>query len=178
MAFFKFRQRGHAQPAPEPKGRRRKDEPATGPQETIDTLRRRARHRLVGAAVLVAVAVVGFPLLFDTQPRPVAVNAPITIPDKNDTAPLRLPADTRVAASASLDEREEVVSDTAPAPTPAPAPAAQRTPAGTDDAARARQEEAARSQREEQAQARREAQEREARAKREAEAQAKREAEA
>ena len=56
MAFFKFRQRGQPQPEPT-RGRGRKNEPAApGPQETIDTLRRRARHRLIGAAVLVGLA--------------------------------------------------------------------------------------------------------------------------
>ena len=105
MAFFKFRQRG--QPATEPAGRASAREPAAGPQETIDSVRRRARHRLVGAAVLVLLAIVGFPLLFDTQPRPVAVNAPITIPDKDRAAPLRMP--DALPADASLDDREEVV---------------------------------------------------------------------
>ena len=109
MAFFKFRQRGQpSQPEPT-RGRGRKNEPAApGPQETIDTLRRRARHRLIGAAVLVGLAIIGFPLLFDTQPRPVAVNAPITIPDKDKVAPLRTP--DPVPAAASLGEREEMVS--------------------------------------------------------------------
>lgn len=108
MAFFKFRQRGQPQPEPT-RGRGRKNEPAVpGPQETIDTLRRRARHRLIGAAVLVGLAIIGFPLLFDTQPRPVAVNAPITIPDKDKVAPLRTP--DPVPAAASLGEREEMVS--------------------------------------------------------------------
>ncbi|WOP16381.1 hypothetical protein [Ottowia sp. SB7-C50] len=105
MAFFKFRQRG--QPATEPAGRASAREPAAGPQETIDSVRRRARHRLVGAAVLVLLAIVGFPLLFDTQPRPVAVNAPITIPDKDKAAPLKMP--DALPADASLDDREEVV---------------------------------------------------------------------
>ena len=108
MAFFKFRQRGQPQPEPT-RGRGRKNEPAApGPQETIDTLRRRARHRLIGAAVLVGLAIIGFPLRFDTQPRPVAVNAPITIPDKDKVAPLRTP--DPVPAAASLGEREEMVS--------------------------------------------------------------------
>ncbi|HNO43550.1 MAG TPA: SPOR domain-containing protein, partial [Ottowia sp.] len=114
MAFFKFRQRGQPQPQPEPAGRSRGKAAATETaQESIDSVRRRARHRLVGAAVLVLLAVIGFPLLFDTQPRPVVVDAPITIPDKDKTAPLRIPAP--VPASASLDEREEVVSAAPPA---------------------------------------------------------------
>ncbi|MDO5625531.1 MAG: SPOR domain-containing protein [Pseudomonadota bacterium] len=171
MAFFKFRQRGQPQPPPEPKsaGRRRKEEPAaTGPQETIDTLRRRARHRLLGAAVLVAVAVIGFPLLFDTQPRPVAVNAPITIPDKDHAEPLRVPAapPAPLTADASLDEREEVVTAATSSPRDT---AAQQAEA---EAARAKQEEVTRAQREQEAKARADEQ---ARARREADARARQE---
>jgi DedD protein len=55
-------------------------------------MRRRARHRLLGAAVLVLVGVVGFPLLFDTQPRPIAVDIPIEIPDRNKVKPLAVPS--------------------------------------------------------------------------------------
>ncbi|RYF15116.1 MAG: SPOR domain-containing protein [Comamonadaceae bacterium] len=73
------------------KSRKKKvDEPvaAASPAESIDALRRRARHRLIGAAVLVLAGVIGFPLLFDTQPRPVAVDIPIEIPDRNKVPPL------------------------------------------------------------------------------------------
>ena len=185
MAFFKFRQRGQPQPEPA-RGRGRKNEPAApGPQETIDTLRRRARHRLIGAAVLVGLAIIGFPLLFDTQPRPVAVNAPITIPDKDKVAPLRTP--DPVPAAASLGEREEMVSGavaprggerTASASAAAVAPArrasAEKPAAPTRDArpdaaaadARAKAEEAARLKAEEAARAKA------AQAKREEEAKA------
>lgn len=186
MAFFKFRQRGQpSQPEPA-RGRGRKNEPAaSGPQETIDTLRRRARHRLIGAAVLVGLAIIGFPLLFDTQPRPVAVNAPITIPDKDKVAPLRTP--DPVPAAASLGEREEMVSGavaprggerTASASAAAVAPArrasAEKPAAPTRDArpdaaaadARAKAEEAARLKAEEAARAKA------AQAKREEEAKA------
>ncbi|MBP7458763.1 MAG: SPOR domain-containing protein [Ottowia sp.] len=186
MAFFKFRQRGQpSQPEPA-RGRGRKNEPAApGPQETIDTLRRRARHRLIGAAVLVGLAIIGFPLLFDTQPRPVAVNAPITIPDKDKVAPLRTP--DPVPAAASLGEREEMVSGavaprggerTASASAAAVAPArrasAEKPAAPTRDArpdaaaadARAKAEEAARLKAEEAARAKA------AQAKREEEAKA------
>ena len=186
MAFFKFRQRGQpSQPEPA-RGRGRKNEPAApGPQETIETLRRRARHRLIGAAVLVGLAIIGFPLLFDTQPRPVAVNAPITIPDKDKVAPLRTP--DPVPAAASLGEREEMVSGavaprggerTARASAAAVAPArrasAEKPAAPTRDArpdaaaadARAKAEEAARLKAEEAARAKA------AQAKREEEAKA------
>ncbi|NLZ41298.1 MAG: SPOR domain-containing protein, partial [Comamonadaceae bacterium] len=42
--------------------------------------RLRARRRLVGALVLLVAGVVGLPLLFDTQPRPLPVDTPIVLP--------------------------------------------------------------------------------------------------
>jgi DedD protein len=92
-------------------------------------VRRRARHRLIGAVVLVLLAVVGFPLLFDTQPRPVAVDTPILIPDRPTSAPLKvtqaLPADASPAkpllpeaqalpVQEGLDAKEEVVQSAKP----------------------------------------------------------------
>ncbi len=86
MAFFQFRTRG-------PQANEgRNTGVAAPPAESVEAMRRRARHRLVGAAVLVLIGVVGFPLLFDTQPRPVSVDIPIEIPDRNKTKPLPLPA--------------------------------------------------------------------------------------
>lgn len=61
------------------------------PPQSIEAVRRRARHRLIGAAVLVILGVVGFPLLFDTQPRPIPVDIPIVIPAKNANPPLVVP---------------------------------------------------------------------------------------
>ena len=89
MAFFKFRWPGQGQQAPADKPARR----ARAPQaESIEAMRRRARHRLIGAAVLVMAGVIGFPMLFDTQPRPIPVDIPIEIPDRNKVAPLVVPA--------------------------------------------------------------------------------------
>ena len=113
MAFFKFRKSGGAPEAAAPAGRKSSGKNAAAAEaETVDAMRRRARHRLIGAVVLVLAAVIGFPLVFDTQPRPVAVNAPIIIPDRNEAAPLAPPATASrgdVATSASLDSREQVV---------------------------------------------------------------------
>lgn len=131
MAFFKFRSKGS--PASEARGAA----PAT-PAETVETLRRRARHRLVGATVLLLAGVIGFPLLFDTQPRPVAVDIPIEIPDRQRAAPLALPREgsgteesSRIArgptSSPMITERAdgtELPNDAQwPQPTPVPAPA-------------------------------------------------------
>ena len=91
MAFFKLRSQGNeARPAAA----------AAAPAESVEAMRRRARHRLIGAAVLVLIGVVGFPLLFDTQPRPVSVDIPIEIPDRNKVKPLAVPATPAPAAAA------------------------------------------------------------------------------
>lgn len=150
MAFFKFRWpgQGEQQQAEKPSKRSR-----TPQAESIEVMRRRARHRLIGAAVLVLVGVIGFPLLFDTQPRPIPVDIPIEIPDRNKVAPLvvpapvadapaakpaapatpepaptaaaQRPAPSRTAAANGLADGEELVPSARPAPAkPTPAPAA------------------------------------------------------
>jgi DedD protein len=102
--------------------------PASAPAESIEAMRRRARHRLVGAAVLVLIGVVGFPLLFDTQPRPVAVDIPIEIPDRNKVKPLPpLPASPAPAVSGKVAPPPAPAVAVAAAPAPAPASAPQPT---------------------------------------------------
>lgn len=124
MAFFNFRRDASAGAS----------NAAAQAPETVDVVRRRAKHRLIGSAVLVLAGVVGFPLLFDTQPRPVAVDIPIEIPGKGSVKPLVIaptPASTtkpaadkpapdktsadknateKVTADASLDAKEEILS--------------------------------------------------------------------
>ena len=60
--------------------------------DAVQRARTRARRRLIGAFVLVVVGVLGFPLLFETQPRPVPVDIPIEIPKKDSAPPLVMPA--------------------------------------------------------------------------------------
>ena len=62
------------------------------PAESVEVIRKRARHRLMGSVILVLGAVVGLPLLFDSQPRPVAIDTPIVIPDRNQVAALTAPS--------------------------------------------------------------------------------------
>jgi DedD protein len=100
------------------------------PPQSIEAVRRRARHRLIGAAVLVLLGVIGFPLLFDTEPRPMSVDIPIEIPaknpkpampgapvakeaGKNTSAPTKA-AEPAVSANDSLGAREEVVESAPP----------------------------------------------------------------
>ncbi|MDC8774005.1 SPOR domain-containing protein [Roseateles albus] len=66
--------------------------PVADAADAVQHLRLRARHRLIGAALLVGVGVIGFPLLFETQPRPIPVDLPIDIPGKESVPPLRVPA--------------------------------------------------------------------------------------
>lgn len=79
MAFFKFRKGGDDKTA------------AAAPPESVEAMRKRAKHRLIGSAILVLIGVVGFPLLVDKQPRPIEVNIPIEIPDKDKVKPLVTP---------------------------------------------------------------------------------------
>ena len=103
MAFFKFRFPGSRSDA---------EAGHVAPAESIEGLRRRARHRLIGAAVLVLAAVIGFPLVFDTQPRPVAVDVAIQIPDRNKVKPLAVPS---AATDAAPSVAGPVVAASAPA---------------------------------------------------------------
>ncbi|RZT98130.1 SPOR domain-containing protein [Rivibacter subsaxonicus] len=97
-----------------------KRKPATdqGSAEDVQRARTRARQRLIGAAVLVALAVIGLPLLLDTAPRPVAADLPIEIPRKEAVPPLVAPNATAPRAA-----------------TPAARATASAPSAGADDAA-------------------------------------------
>ena len=66
--------------------------PAATAPDAVAAARNRARQRLIGATVLLSIGVIGFPLLFETQPRPIAVDIPIEIARKDGLPPLLLPA--------------------------------------------------------------------------------------
>ncbi|MGZ5847506.1 MAG: SPOR domain-containing protein [Ramlibacter sp.] len=125
MAFFKFRKGGAEAPA------------ATAQPESVEALRRRARHRLIGAAVLVLVGVTGFPLLFDTQPRPIAVDIPIEIPDRAKARPL--PAPPQPQPQPQPHAQGTVADQGAPQPAAAKAAAAPSAAASTAAAAPAKE---------------------------------------
>lgn len=125
---------------------------------SIDALRRRSQHRMIGAVVLLLVGVVGFPLLFDADPRPLPVDVPIEIPAKN-TPPAWA---AHPAPAASLGHKEEVV---AAAPPPARKPAVSEADADRAQAAREAKEKAAREAKEKAAREAKEKAAREAREK-------------
>jgi DedD protein len=100
--------------------------------DSVQQARTRARQRLVGAVVLVGAGVVGFPLLFESQPRPLPVDTPIEIARKDAApslpAPRSAPAPKAPAAvppsvitEGPADAGREVAASSTPvAPTPAP----------------------------------------------------------
>ena len=121
--------------------------PAAAAPDAVTAARTRARRRLIGAAVLLVIGVIGFPLLFETQPRPIPVNIPIEIPGKDALPPLRLPAaapalppasaavlsatetPAEIVEKAADQGKERSVSTPAPAAPPVKAAAAKPEPA-------------------------------------------------
>ena len=69
--------------------------------EAVREARARARRRLMGATVLLLIGVIGFPLLFETQPRPIPVDLPIEIPARNAPGVVDATSTTRPHGSAS-----------------------------------------------------------------------------
>lgn len=96
-SFFSRRQAPDT-PPPAPRSRPRATQ---GDADAVQQARVRARQRLTGAAVLLGIGIIGFPLLFETQPRPIPVDIPITIPNKDTAAPLAVPAEGRASAPAA-----------------------------------------------------------------------------
>ena len=60
--------------------------------DSVQAARSKARHRLIGAVVLLLVGIIGFPIVFETQPRPTPVDIAIEIPRKENAPPLVAPA--------------------------------------------------------------------------------------
>lgn len=111
---------------------KRKSSPsgATPPEggDEIQRARTRARQRLIGAVVLIGIGIVGFPLLFETHPRPIPVDLPIAIANKDKAPPLAMPpraGEPRAEATAPpiITERREDAGREVPPPARADAPA-------------------------------------------------------
>lgn len=107
-----------------PDADRRPSAPDDG--SAVEQARTRARRRLIGAVVLLAAGVIGFPLVFETQPRPIALDIPIETPRREAAS---APAATRpapprpVVAEAPAEPLPPPAAASAPAPAPEPATA-------------------------------------------------------
>lgn len=109
---------------------KRKDSKPAAPQPVdplgddsgpVQAARIRARRRLIGAVVLLAIGVVGFPMLFETQPRPLPNDIPIEVPRRDGAAP-------RPAALPRVSPAVTELPVVAEAPAVAPAPSAAIAP--------------------------------------------------
>ena len=124
MAFFKLRFPGRQS------ANTGADALSSTPAESVEVIRKRARHRLMGSVVLVLGAVVGLPLLFDSQPRPVAIDTPIVIPDRNQVAPLATPGNGTKSTQAK--DRPALVPSAPELPSVTPAKSAVANVAALD----------------------------------------------
>ena len=109
------------------RGRRRKSgkskKEANSPVDPVLPEKKRARRRLVGAVALVLAMIIGLPMIFDSEPKPVSEDIAIQIPSKDKpgalvpaTAPATAPTSNTasapaasVSAAASLGQQEQLV---------------------------------------------------------------------
>ena len=128
MAFFKSR-------APSPS----QAESAKDDAQSMDSLRKQARHRLIGATVLVVIAVLGFPMVFDTKPRDLASDIRIDMPDRDAVRPSQPPTvaipdkldNAKVPLSEAVSANEQVVDDNKKTVTPAVNPPSESSSSDT-----------------------------------------------
>ncbi|MFC7299311.1 SPOR domain-containing protein [Herminiimonas aquatilis] len=92
-------------------------------EEAVDPVlpeKKRARRRLVGAIALVLAAVIGLPMILDSEPKPLADDISIQIPSKDTAAPIAqskspvVQKSNRDPAAESLSPDEDVIETPAP----------------------------------------------------------------
>jgi DedD protein len=121
------------------KGRRKgAAAPAGDDGALVEAARTRARRRLIGAVVLLAIGIIVFPLVFETQPRPVALDTPIEVagkardaaalPASKPAEPAAAAASARIVAQAPPPQPIETEIEPAPKPVPAEPPKAEPAP--------------------------------------------------
>jgi DedD protein len=91
-----------------------------------DSLRARARRRLIGAVALVLLGVIVFPLVFDAKPKPVPSTIALDIPSQSKAPALSVPASAPMLDAASAvavpSGERSAVAQPASAPVLAPRP--------------------------------------------------------
>lgn len=116
--------------------RRQGSSKASEPVDSVLPEKKRARRRLIGAIALVLAAVIGLPMILDSEPKPVADDIVIQIPSKDKPELAAVGGDhasasasasiAKVSASAALDPKEEMIDE--------PAPVADASPASNEPA--------------------------------------------
>jgi DedD protein len=149
LPFFRPKPDAEPQRPAAPRAERGRGASAEAMPGDVELARRRARQRLVGALVLLLVGVVAFPVLFETQPRPLPVDIPIRVgegpPSSGSTTPaLRplpvtsLPAEAVAEPLPSPPAASQAAAMAAPVPAPRLASAPVLAPVLAPDAAPAR----------------------------------------
>lgn len=117
---------------PEQKPSKETSEQINSSQEQYRQIKRiRARRRLIGAVMLLALVVVTVPFLFDKEPPPPTVTIPLRIPSQNsvDVASIQVPGSTAAATSAVVPSSQDKAAKPAPAAdTAKPASSKQSNP--------------------------------------------------
>lgn len=117
----------------------RRSRAKAGDEEPIDPMlpeKKRARRRLIGATALVLAAIIGLPMVFDSEPKPLADDIAIQIPPRDkapaDSAdPMPLPPSLATAEAAKPDGPKP---DLSPEPVPATAAVARAEPSKAEPA--------------------------------------------
>jgi DedD protein len=106
----------------------RQQDPRRQPRDAVpqdaasaELLRVRARRRLIGAAVLVSVAVIALPIFFESQPRPLDSDIAIDLPRKTVASAAGGSAATHSASAARIQPPAPTVGAGGAAEAPAPA---------------------------------------------------------
>jgi len=92
MGVFSFLSKKSQDPAAEPDVpvRPRRSRAKARDEEPIDPMlpeKKRARRRLIGATALVLAAIIGLPMVFDSEPKPLSDDIAIQIPSRDKTEP-------------------------------------------------------------------------------------------
>jgi len=106
------------------------------PLDPAQTQKRRARRRLIGAAVLVLGVIVFLPMVFDPGPKPLADDIMVQIPDKESAFNPAVPGKAPVKPAA-IDGKDAapLAPAAAPAAAPVAAPAVAAVPAKVENGA-------------------------------------------
>lgn len=85
------------------------DSNRTMPVDPVLPEKKRARRRLVGAVALVLAAIIGLPMVLDSEPKPLPADLTIEIPAKDSGLAKPRASSSSAAQSPALDQKEEVV---------------------------------------------------------------------
>lgn len=125
MGVFSFFSKKSQDPAGEPDApvRPRRSRAKARDEEPIDPMlpeKKRARRRLIGATALVLAAVIGLPMVFDSEPKPLADDITIQIPPRDkaqgeSSNPLPLPPEPQEPVKLADKPSAVPAADTPPA---------------------------------------------------------------